>query len=207
MMVLIKELKQVFLSDVGPLHFALGDQQPASPSWLSFWSHECIFHIQRWCLVMSNEGTWYTTLGFSGEQKHTLMLQNCLIVNYIREKWIHTNHTVKCAAIIITAILCDNEFNIYLLNAVLPIFKLHLLDSVSSSFLLMSWGSKDRPIVSCFSFYNHTWIQSICIPVPCSFALSVGRSQTVCDVNLTARAHTNMQGWRDHMQMIRLRCT
>lgn len=32
MMILIKELKQVLLSDVGPLHFALGDEQPASPS-------------------------------------------------------------------------------------------------------------------------------------------------------------------------------
>lgn len=88
---------------------------------------------------------------------------------------------------------CDNSFNISLLNAVLPIFKRHLLDSISSSFLLMSWGSKGRPIVFRFSFYNHTWIQSICIPVPCSFTLSVGRSQAVCDVNLSAHAHTNMQ--------------
>lgn len=94
MMILIKELKQVLLSDVGPLHFALGDEQPASPSWLSFWSHECIFHIQRLCLVMSNEGAWYTThttLGFSEEQKHTLMLENCLIVNYRNVKSRQTN--------------------------------------------------------------------------------------------------------------------
>lgn len=75
----------------------------------------------------------------------------------------------------------------------LPIFKLHLLDSVFPSFLLMSGGSKDRPIVFRFPFYNHTWTESICIPVPCSFAWSVGRRQSVVDVNLSADAHANVQ--------------
>lgn len=64
-------------------------------------------------------------------------------------------------------------------NAALPIFKLHLLDSVSPSFLLMSRGSKDRPIVFLFSFYNHTCTQSICIPGSLLFC-TVSRKEPDC---------------------------
>lgn len=99
---------------------------------------------------MSNEGVWYTTLGFTGEQNtHTLMLRNCAIVIYRNLKSRQTNHFVNCAVVMTANTLNHLSviMNIYLLNAVLPIFKLHLLDSVSSSFLLMSQESKDRPIV------------------------------------------------------------
>lgn len=93
----------------------------------------------------------------------------------------------------------------------MPIFKLHLLDAVSSSFLLMPRGSKGRPIVSRFSFYNHTWTYNIRILVFCSSALSGGRSQDVCEVSVSAHTDTNKQQhkcllWHDQMQMILFRC-
>lgn len=51
---------------------------------------------------------------------------------------------------------------------------------VSLSFLQTSRGGKDWPIVSCVSFYNRTWIQCVCIPVPCTFALTVLRKEPGC---------------------------
>ncbi len=144
--------------------------------------------------------------------RNTLMLQMCMIINCSK---INSRQQIillmcsSCDSTLTAPPFCDNTSNIYLLYAVLPVFKLHLLDCISSSFLLVSSGSKDRPIVFLFSFYNHTWAQSICIPVPCSFALSVGRSRTVWHVSRTAHAlcTTKRLLWQGHIQMIRLKCT
>jgi len=72
------------------------------------------------------------------------------------------------------------------------LFRLYL-NLILETVFPVSHGDAGRPIVSRVSFYNSTWTQSICIPGPCSFALSGGRSQTVCSVSLIAYAPTNVQ--------------
>lgn len=97
---------------------------------------------------------------FQGRQTLFDILQNCLIVNYRSLKSIQLNiFFFICAAIMTTN--TPMHFSVvmnltYVLSAVFPVFKLHLRDTVSLSFLSKSWGSKDGPIVSRAAFYNHT---------------------------------------------------
>lgn len=117
--------------------------------------HMSVFFAFRhcaWSWVMK-------ALGFSGQQKHTLMLKICVIVDHRDRTSRQTNNSVGCEAIM-TANTLSHPFLIMNLTcevytlcthcAVFPIFKHHLLNAVSSCFLLMSWKQRQT---YCFPFF------------------------------------------------------